>query len=323
MSGRSERRAISRRREDLERERLFALSLDLLCVCGFDGVFRQINPAFERTLGYPTSELTTRPFLEFVAPDDQARSRDQFRKCREGTLVVTFENRFLHADGSYRWLQWNAAPDPEHQVIYATARDITDRKRAEAEIARLASIVESSDDAIIGMSLGGVIESWNQAAEEIFGYRAVEVQDKPMSLLIPPGHADHLGEVLAQIRRGQRVAHYETVRLRKDGAIINVSLTVSPVRDAAGGVIGASAIARDVTERKRAERERLDLLQQLEHALARTKRLTGSVYLCEVCMRVRNESGHWVHVHQFLDDYTDARPILGRCPDHEPPAPPP
>ncbi len=320
MTGRSERRAVSRRREDLERERLFALSLDMLCVCGYDGVFRQINPAFGRTLGYSTEELTTRPFLEFVAPEDRDRSRDEFRRCRDGNLVVTFENRYLHADGSFRWLQWNAAPDPEPEVIYATARDITDRKRAEAEIARLASIVESSADAIIGMSLGGVIESWNQAAGEIFGYRAVEVQDKPMGLLIPPGHADHLGEVLAQIRRGQRVAHYETVRRRKDGAVINVSLAVSPVHDAAGNVVGASAIARDVTERKRAERERLDLLQQLEHALARTKRLTGTVYVCETCKRVRNETGHWVSVHQFLDDYTDARPIIGRCPDHEPPA---
>src|SRR5438128_2658501 len=92
------------------------------------------------------------------------------RRCVAGGVVVTFENRFLHADGSSRWLQWNASPDPEGQVIYAAARDITDRKGQEAELARLASIVESSNDAIIGMSLGGVVETWNAAAEEIFGY---------------------------------------------------------------------------------------------------------------------------------------------------------
>jgi PAS domain S-box-containing protein len=313
-----QRRVRSRRREDLERDRLFELSLDLLCVCGFDGIFRQVNPAFERVLGYGSGELTTRPFLEFVLADDLAATRNEFARAVEGGLVVTFENRFLHADGSTRWLQWNAAPDPERQVLYATARDITGQKRAAQELARLASMVESSDDAIIGMSLGGVIETWNRAAEAIFGYRLAEVRDKPMSLLIPPGHADHLGEVLAQIRRGQRVSHYETVRLRKDGTVISVSLTVSPVLDAGGAVVAASAIARDVTERRRAERERLDLLQQLEHALARARRLSGEVLVCEVCGRIRGNGGHWVSTAQFLDDYTDARPLTARCPDHQP-----
>jgi PAS domain S-box-containing protein len=300
----------------MDRERLFALSLDLLCVCGFDGRLRQVNPAFQRVLGHTEAELTGRPLLDFVVEEDRAATAAQFEAQRAGRVTIVFENRWRHSDGTTRWLQWNGTPDPDREVIYATARDVTERKRAEAELARLASIVESSDDAIIGMSLGGVVQTWNRAAEEIFGYRAAEVQDKPMALLIPPGHSDHLGEVLAQIRRGQRVSHYETVRLRKDGAVIYVSLTVSPVLDAAGAVVAASAIARDITERKRAERDRLDLMHQLEHALARTKRLTGSVHVCEVCRKVRNESGHWLLVEAFLGDYTDARPILGRCPDH-------
>ncbi len=291
----------------------------MLCVCGFDGVFRQINPAFERILGYTGDALTTRPFLEFVLEDDQRATFERFRNAVAGNSVVTFENRFRHADGSYRWLQWNATPDAERQVIYAAARDVTEKKRADAEIARLASIVESSHDAIIGVSLRGVIETWNAAAEEIFGYRAAEVRDKPMSLLIPPGHADHLGQHLDQIRHGRKVSHYETIRRTKDGAIINVSITLSPVRDLAGRIAGASLTARDITDRKKAEKERLELLQQLQHALARSKRLTGTLHYCRVCKKVRSETGHWIDVERYVEDYSDAQPIPGLCPDHAPP----
>ncbi len=316
MSDASQRRTKSRRREDIERDRLFTLSRDLLCVCGFDATFRQINPAFERVLGYSTAELTSRPFIEFVVEDDQEPSREQFRRCVAGGEVVTFENRFRHADGSSRWLQWNAAPDVEAQVIYAAARDITDKKGQETELARMASLVESSNDAIIGMSLGGVVETWNAAAEEIFGYRAAEMQDKPMSLLVPPGHADHLKQHLDQIRRGQKVTHYETIRRRQDGTVISVSLTLSPVRDAMGVVTGASLIARDITERKQAEKERLELLQQLQHALSRSKRLTGTLQYCTECKRVRAPDGRWMEVERYLEDHSDANPVPSRCPDH-------
>ncbi len=319
MNDASQRRTKSRRREDIERDRLFTLSRDLLCVCGFDAVFRQINPAFERVLGYSTAELTSRPFIEFVVPDDQEPSREQFRRCVAGGEVVTFENRFRHADGSSRWLQWNAAPDVEAQVIYAAARDITDKKGQETELARMASLVESSNDAIIGMSLGGVVETWNAAAEEIFGYRAAEMQDKPMSLLVPPGHADHLKQHLDQIRRGQKVTHYETIRRRQDGTVISVSLTLSPVRDAMGVVTGASLIARDITERKQAEKERLELLQQLQHALSRSKRLTGTLQYCTACKRVRAPDGRWMEVERYLEDHSDANPVPSRCPDHADP----
>jgi PAS domain S-box-containing protein len=312
----SERRARSRRLEDIERDNLFALSADMLCVCGFDGVFRQVNPAFERTLGYTAAELTSHPFLSFVIPEDRDASMREFQHAVSGRAVVTFEDRFRHKDGSSRWLQWNATPDADRQLIYATARDITEQKEAQAEVARLAAIVESSDDAIVGVSLGGVIESWNAAAVTLFGWSAGEVQDKPLSILIPPGHADHLLQVLEQIRRGQRVRHYETIRRRKDGEVINVSITVSPVRDAAGQASGASVIMRDITERKQAERERLDLLQQLQHALARSKRLTGLVHYCTVCKKVRTEGGRWFEVERYIDDYSDANPVPGLCPDH-------
>jgi PAS domain S-box-containing protein len=236
-------------------------------------------------------------------------------RVRDGAETLTFENRFLHADGSYRWLQWNATRDEERGVIYAVARDITERKTQDAELAQLASLVESSHDAIIRMSLHGVVESWNSAAEEIFGYPAHEVQDKPMSLLIPPGHVDHLPQILDGIRRGQKISHYDTIRRRKDGTVINVSLTLSPVRDAAGEIVGASAIARDITERKTAESERLSLMQKLEHALARTKRMTGGLPVCTSCKRVRDERGYWHDVMEYIGDHSDAQPIPALCED--------
>lgn len=314
-----ERRLKSRRQEDLERDRLFSLSLDVLCVCGFDGMFRQVNPALERILGYSTAELLARPFRDFVLPADRAGTEEQFARITGGALAISFENRWLHKDGSVRWLQWNATPDPDHQVIYAAARDVTDRRTFEVELARLASIVESSDDAIIGMELDGTIQTWNPAAERLFGWLSNEARGRNMSMLVPPGHADHMEQVLATILRGQRVSHYETFRRKKSGEVIGVSLSVSPVRDADGSLAGASTIMRDVTDRRRAESERLNLLQQLEHALSRAKRMTGTLYFCDVCHRVRDEQGYWTDVMRYIDDHADARPIPARCPDHSEP----
>ena len=129
--------------------------------------------------------------------------------------------------------------------------DITQRKKAEEATARLAAIVSSSDDAIVSKDLNGVITSWNRGAERVFGYTAEEVVGKPVTLLIPDDHLDEEPEILARIRRGEPVEHYETVRRRKDGSLIDVSLTVSPMRDDAGRVIGASKVARDITARVR------------------------------------------------------------------------
>ncbi|HEX8190889.1 MAG TPA: PAS domain S-box protein, partial [Pyrinomonadaceae bacterium] len=129
-----------------------------------------------------------------------------------------------------------------------------DIRGAEMAQARLAAIVESADDAIISKSLEGVITSWNKGAERIFGYTADEVIGRPVTILFPEDHIDEEPAILARIRAGQRIEHYETVRRRKDGSLVDISLTVSPVMDADGRVIGASKIARDITERRRAQR---------------------------------------------------------------------
>ena len=130
----------------------------------------------------------------------------------------------------------------------------------------LAAIVDSSDDAIVSKTLEGIITSWNRGAEKVFGYSAAEAIGQPITLIIPPERHGEEANVLAHIRRGEKIDHFETVRQTKDGRTINISLTVSPVRDAQGNIIGASKVARDITERKRAEVERERLMQQEQAA---------------------------------------------------------
>jgi PAS domain S-box-containing protein len=130
---------------------------------------------------------------------------------------------------------------------------------------RIASIVESSDDAIVSKDLNGVIINWNKGAERIFGYTAEEVVGKPITILIPPDRHDEEPSILERIRRGERVEHFETVRMRKHGSRVDISLTISPVKNAEGKIIGASKIARDITERKRSEAQIAILAREAEH----------------------------------------------------------
>jgi PAS domain S-box-containing protein len=129
--------------QELE-ERFFAISIDLLCFLDFNGYFKRLNPAWERTLGFTIEELMSRPFIEFVHPDDRERTLNQNRSVRGGGQALGFENRYLCKDGSFRWLLWNAAPDSDEGVIYSVARDITERKRAEAEREQLVAELQEA-----------------------------------------------------------------------------------------------------------------------------------------------------------------------------------
>lgn len=149
--------------------------------------------------------------------------------------------------------------------------DVTDRRRTEE---RFAAIIESSDDAIISKSLNGVIMSWNSGAERLFGYTAAEAIGRPVTMLIPPERIDEEPGIIARIRRGERIDHYDTVRRHKDGSAIDISLTVSPIRDSDGTIIGASKIARDITDRKQAEERQQLLVGEVKH---RIKNLLATV----------------------------------------------
>jgi PAS domain S-box-containing protein len=147
-------------------------------------------------------------------------------------------------------------------------RDITERRQAEQERERLSAIVESTDDAIIGKTLNGIITSWNLASEKLYGYTADEMIGKPISLVIPEDHMSEFQQILESLRRGERIEHRDTVRLRKDGSCIDVDVTVAPIKDRYGEIVGASTIARDITERKKFERKLKTLNDELEDRVA-------------------------------------------------------
>src|SRR5207244_4128017 len=149
------------------------------------------------------------------------------------------------------------------------------RKDSERNGARLAAIVESSDDAIISKDLSGVITTWNPAAERMFGYTAEETVGQSIRLIIPESHQDEENEILDRIRRGKKVQHFETIRCRKDGSCLAISVTVSPIRNKDGVITGASKVVRDITDRKHAEAEALRALRQAEFIAQMAEVLSG------------------------------------------------
>src|SRR5438309_10484929 len=158
--------------------------------------------------------------------------------------------------------------DPESLTtqLNAAKRRIKELERAELAQLYLSSIVESADDAIISKTLESIVTSWNRGAERIFGYTAEEMIGQSITKLIPPGHDNEEPEIIARLRLGERIEHYETQRITKDGKIIDISLTVSPIFDTDGNIIGASKIARDISDRKRIEQRERTALQQAEAA---------------------------------------------------------
>jgi PAS domain S-box-containing protein len=198
-----------------------------------------------------------------------------FQKAMEESVPVHFEMASKILPGV--WFEAHAYPVAEGLSVYM--RDITERKRSDVTNHLLAAIVESSEDAIISKDVNGIINSWNKAAERIFGYTAEEAIGHPVTMLIPPERYDEEPAILDRIMKGQLVDHYETVRQRKDGTLIDLSLTISPIRNAEGLIIGASKIVRDITERKRTEKEiqfQAHLLNAVEQAVIATD-LKGTI----------------------------------------------
>ncbi len=382
--------------------RFFAVSQEMLSVIGFDGYFKSLNLAWEKTLGYSLAELLVKPFIESVYPSDRQATQAEVDRLKSGGDDANFQNRYLCKDGSYRWLSWSITTSIPDQLFYCSARDITiriqdeteqkrlhgraqlaldagqlgdwswdaatdqvslsylaahifgfpedtsvtraqlrerlttedaehareawdkaliehtdyrneyqvkrpdglcwiamtgrgnyaedgtvlgmngvmqdvnERKLAQLARLRLAAIVESSDDAIISKDLKGIITSWNAGAEQLFGYSATEMIGQPMLRLIPTERQTEESTILADICRGADIKNFETVRLRKDGSCIDVSVTISPIKDISGAVIGASKVARDITEYKVAESKLLEAIAAAEKAnLAKSEFLSS------------------------------------------------
>ncbi|HEX4630399.1 MAG TPA: PAS domain S-box protein [Chthoniobacterales bacterium] len=241
------------------------LNSALDCIISMDasGHVIEFNPAAERVFGYTRDQALSQELASLIIPPDQRerhrKGLQNYLESGEGPVLgKRLEVKALRADGSEILVELaiTALPRESGPVFTAYLRDITDRTRGEEASRRLAAIIESSDDAIISKDLNGVITSWNVAAERLFGYTAGEIIGRNILTLIPPDRQHEEPQILGRIRRGERIDHYETVRQRKDGTLLDISVTVSPLKDKSGKIIGASKIARDITDRIQNERRR-------------------------------------------------------------------
>jgi PAS domain S-box-containing protein len=216
--------------------------------------------------GYTADEALGRSINILVPADRLDEEQQILARIRAGHRIRHFDTVRVHKGGRHIDVSLTISPVwEEGRIVGAShiARDISDRKRLEAGNARLAAIVESSDDSIISKDLHGTVETWNGGAERVYGYTAEEAVGRNISFLLPADRVQEEDDILARVARGERVDHFETTRLRKDGDLIHVSVTISPIRDSSGRIVGASHVARDITERRELD-DKVRQLQRLE-----------------------------------------------------------
>jgi PAS domain S-box-containing protein len=241
-----------------------------------NGRFAECNPAMARMYGLRSPDDLIGASLELVLPPSDPDARAFLTSIVEGGYsAVAVESVERDAMGRRRYFTNNVTgvvQDGRLVRAWGTQRDITAQKEAEQEQAYLAAIVQSSDDAIVSKDLNGIVRTWNAAAQRMFGYTAEEIVGKPIRVIIPADRQAEEDDILGRLRMGEPIEHFQTARQTKDGRLIEVSLTVSPVRDSTGRVVGASKIARDITEQKRAIAERERLLEAERVARAEAER---------------------------------------------------
>ena len=205
------------------------------------------------------------------------------------------------------------APAIERELREAELR--RERQRMQAKNFHLAAIVDSSEDAIISITLDGNVLSWNKGAEHLHGYPAPEVLGRSISIVVPPVCYAELPDIFQRVGRGEFIERFETVRVSKDGTLLDVSLTISPVRNDADQVVGASIIARDITAKKREEAERQQMIEELNEALTHVKTLTGLLPICAGCKKIRDKQGEWEHIENYVKARSNAEFTHSICPD--------
>jgi PAS domain S-box-containing protein len=224
-----------------------------------------VNPAFCSMLGFSEEELRNKHCVDFSPPEEAEKDWALFQQLKAGSIDhYQLEKRYFRKDGSLVWGRLsiallNSRPSP---LVIAMVEDITDKKRAEEALLRYAAIVESSEDAIASGTLDGIIVSWNTGAQHMYGYTEAEAVGKPITMILPPELRDEEKKILETVRAGGHISQFETVRVAKTGKRINVSLTISPIKDSSGRIVGVSGIARDITERKQAEQALLSSEQR-------------------------------------------------------------
>src|SRR5947207_509621 len=238
------------------------------CLINLHGQILQANPAFLDLVGATQEDLQTGlSIYEFLnMPQRSPRDEQDPQILQLGRWTATFERELLRRDGSRLpvLVEFSSLENASDRYV-ARLVDLVEHRHAQRYALHSAAIIESSDDAIIGKDLDGIILSWNKGAERLYGYQAQEVVGQPISLLIPPERTDEFSGVMSRLRRGESLEQFDTVRLAKDGRRVPVSVSISPIRESSGAIIGASSIARDITDRRRMEelsRKNEDLLQQ-------------------------------------------------------------
>lgn len=234
-----------------------------------DGQPLFVNPALCSMLGLSEEEFCNKHCVDFSPPEDAQKDWALFQQLKAGSINhYCLDKRYFRRDGSLMWgrLNISSVNHRGNPLAIATVEDITEIRAAEEEIFRHAAIVESSEDAIISKNLDGVILSWNAAAEHIFGYTGAEVVGRPLRFLAPPELQHEESEIFQKLEAGERVAPYETIRVTKAGGKIHVSLSLSPIKDYSGRVVGVSKIVRDITQRKLADEALSKMSQNLIEA---------------------------------------------------------
>lgn len=247
-------------------------SEDAIISKNLEGTITSWNPAAEIIFGY-TSEEAIGKNISIVIPSELLNEEQVIiSRIKRDERIDHYETVRKRKDGSVFVVGVTVSPirDKDDKVIGASkiARDITEQKSAEQKQAMLAAIIDSSDDAIVSKTLDGIITSWNHGAEKIFGYKPEETIGKHISIIIPDDRLNEETDIISKMRKGERVSHFETLRRRKDGREINISLTVSPVKDKNGKVIGASKVAIDITDKVELDKQRqlfTERLQELNH----------------------------------------------------------
>ena len=249
---------------------------DAIITKDLDGTITSWNAAAARMFGYAPEEIIGKSILTLIPPELHLEENKILARLRLGERIDHFETVRLGKDGSRINVSLMVSPlkDGEGNVIGASkiARDITDRLKADELRFRLAAIVESSDDAIISKDLNGIITSWNHGAERVFGWKEEEIVGHSVLTLIPHNLHHQEPEILRKLRAGERIEHYNTERIHRDGHLLDVSLTISPVKNAQGQVIGASKVARDISEHRRLQQALIE-----SEKLAAAGRMAASI----------------------------------------------
>jgi PAS domain S-box-containing protein len=250
--------------------RLFETSTDgILLVDAHSGLITDVNPFMMHSLGTSREQIVNQTLWQVGILPDQPTQQAFLDQLQQDRLHYHTIVKLIAKDGRPRYIEWVSTlfQANGHEVIQCNIRDITDRRQAQEDQLHLAAIVSSCDDAILSKDLDGIVTSWNTAAERMYGYSAQEMVGQPITRIFPPDRQEEFRQVMEHIRQGEQVDHFETMRVRKDGTSLPVSITVSPIRERSGTIVGASTIARDITMQKVLEQQREAFVSLVTHEL--------------------------------------------------------